>query len=414
VKQLLRFTTAGSVDDGKSTLIGRLLFDTRSVPDDQLKALKETSEQKGFDFIDLSLLTDGLRAERDQGITIDVAYRFFETENRRYIIADSPGHLQYTRNMVTGASNADLAVILVDAEKGVVEQTYRHLHIASLLNISRIIVCVNKMDLVQYDQKSFNDIVGSLQTFIRSLSFKSAHFVPVAARTGENVVSGSEFMPWYSGKTLLGILEETDCGLDRTSEGFRFPVQYVIRPVKEDSNKLRGYAGRIASGSIKKGDQITILPSGLTSTVTDIMSGSESMEEAGSPMSVTLILEDEIDAGRGSLITGSEKIPAGATEFDIMLCWLNNTPCKPGKRMIMRHHTMETACLIVKVQYRLEIAEKSEDKSAEMLNVNDLGCVTIKTALPLFTDSYKVNKVTGSLILIDEITGDTLAAGMIL
>ena len=414
VKQLLRFTTAGSVDDGKSTLIGRLLFDTGSVPEDQLKALKETSEQKGFDFLDLSLLTDGLRAERDQGITIDVAYRFFETANRRYIIADSPGHLQYTRNMVTGASNADLVVILVDAEKGVVEQTYRHLHIASLLNISRIIVCVNKMDLVKYAQEAFSEIVSALQPFINPLAFRFVHFVPVSARTGEHVVSGSEFMPWYNGKTLLGLLEETDCGPEVSSNELRFPVQYVIRPIREEFKKLRGYAGRIASGSIKTGDEITILPSGLTSQVTGILSGSEALEQAQSPMSVTLILKDDIDAGRGSLITGTEKIPAGVSEFDIMLCWLNSSPCKAGKRIIIRHHTTETAGLIVKILYRLEIAERSEDKSAEMLSVNDLGRVTIKTAMPLFTDPFKENKLTGSLMLIDEVTGDTLAAGMIL
>lgn len=402
------------MDDGKSTLIGRLLYDTGSVPDDQLKNIEEASIQKGFDFPDLSLLTDGLRAERDQGITIDVAYRYFETTKRRFIISDTPGHLQYTRNMVTGASNADLALILVDVQKGVVEQTYRHLHIASLLNITGIIVCVNKMDLVQYAQSSFSAIVDSLKPLIDELHFNSVHFVPVAALTGEQIVSASSVMPWYHGKTLLGLLEEADCLKESTSEEFRFSVQYVIRPFKEGYKNFRGYAGRIVSGCIRTGDSVAVLPAGLTSKVTGILSGSEDLTEAESPMSVTLLLDKELDAGRGSLFTGVNSVPSGVTEFEIMLCWLNGNTCKAGKRVILRHHTMETAGLIVKILFRLEITDRREDKSADVLNMNDLGKVTVKSASPLFIDAYCNNKVTGSLLLIDEVTGDTLAAGMIL
>ncbi|MFZ9982772.1 MAG: sulfate adenylyltransferase subunit 1, partial [Cyclobacteriaceae bacterium] len=409
-----RFTTAGSVDDGNRTLIGRLLYDTGSVPEDQLKAIKDASEQKGFDFFDLSLLTDGLRAERDQGITIDVAYRFFDTLKRRYIIADSPGHFQYTRNMVTGASNADLIIILADAEKGVVEQTKRHLHISALLNIPQLIVCVNKMDLVNYAEEAFYGIVSSLKPLIESLSFKQVHYVPVAALTGEQVVTESTHMPWYNGKTLLGLLEEAECGTEFYTSGFRFPVQYVICPKKDDFKNFRGYAGRIESGCVKIGDKITVLPSGFGSKVTGIFSGSQSLEEAQSPMSVTLTIEGDIDAGRGSLLTGADKIPAGVSEIEIMLCWLNTNPCKVGKRAIIRHHTMETKGLILQILYKLEFAERREDMSAEILNINDLGRVIVKTAQPLFADSYKTNKVTGSLLLIDEITGDTLAAGMVL
>lgn len=402
------------MDDGKSTLIGRLLYDTGSVPEDQLRNIEETSTQKGFEFTDLSLLTDGLRAERDQGITIDVAYRYFETAQRRYIIADTPGHLQYTRNMVTGASNADLALILVDAEKGVVEQTYRHLHIASLLNISGIIVCVNKMDLVHYAQASFSAVADALKPLLDELRFKSVHFVPVAALTGEQIVSASHIMPWYHGKTLLGLLEEADCRPESTSEEFRFPVQYVIRPVKEGYKNFRGYAGRIVSGSIRTGDSVAVLPSGLTSIITGILSGSEQVTEAESPMSVTLLLDKEIDAGRGSLITGADAVPAGVNEFELMLCWLNVNPCKAGKRVILRHHTMETPGMIVQILHKVEITDRREDKSADVLQLNDLGRVKIKSASLLFFDHYRRNKVTGSLLLIDEVTGDTLAAGMIL
>lgn len=414
MKQILRFTTAGSVDDGKSTLIGRLLFDTHSVLDDQLSSLKATSEQKGFDYVDFSLLTDGLRAERDQGITIDVAYRYFETEKRRFIIADTPGHIQYTRNMITGASNADLAVILVDARKGLVEQTFRHSFISSLLGIRHVILCVNKMDLVEYAESAFTEVVEAYLKVSASLQFKKVDVVPMAALNGENVVKPSEQMGWYSGKTLLELLEDADLHREDVSPGFRFPVQYVIRPKKEEYPNYRGFAGRIALGKIKVGDEVVILPSGVRTRINRIESGTKSLEEAEFPMSVSLLFADEVDSGRGSLICSVDHQPVSYGQLEVMLCWLNGSPVQPGRKFLVRHHTAEYRGLLKTISYRLDTTTFEKHQEVTDLKMNDLAKVTLQTSASIFADSYEVNRITGSIILIDEVTGETLAAGMIL
>jgi len=414
VKQILRFTTAGSVDDGKSTLIGRLLFDTHSVLDDQLSSLKATSEQKGFDYVDFSLLTDGLRAERDQGITIDVAYRYFETERRRFIIADTPGHIQYTRNMITGASNADLAVILVDARKGLVEQTLRHSFISSLLGIRQVVLCVNKMDLVEYAESAFVEVREAYQKFSASLNFKKVDFVPIAALNGENIVQASEQMRWYNGKTLLQLLEEADLHREDVSPGFRFPVQYVIRPKNEEYPDYRGFAGRIASGKIKVGDDVVILPSGVRTRISRIESGTNSLIEAEFPMSVSLLLADDVDSGRGSLIGSVDHQPVPYSQLEVMLCWLNGSTVHPGRKFLVRHHTAEYRGLLKSIGYRLDTTTFEHQHEVAALKMNDLAKVSLQTSTTVFADAYQSNRITGSIILIDEVTGETLAAGMIL
>ncbi len=412
--ELLRFTTAGSVDDGKSTLIGRLLFDSKSIFEDQLDAVKKSSEFKGLDYMDLSLFTDGLRAEREQSITIDVAYRYFSTPKRKFIIADTPGHIQYTRNMVTGASTANLAIILVDARNGVVEQTCRHSLIASLLKINHIVVCVNKMDLVNYDKVVYDKIVEDYKTFASKLEVKDIHFIPISALAGDNVVDRSENMKWFEGSTLLYLLENIHIGSDNNHIDCRFPVQYVVRPQSDTYHDFRGYAGRIASGVFKKGDEVMILPSGFTSRIKSINIAEDFIDEAFAPMSVTITLENELDISRGDMIVRQNNHPETGQDIEVIICWLNNNPLKNGSKYILKHTTKEVKALIKEINYKIDINtlhRKEDDKNIQM---NDIARIKLRTTLPLFYDSYSKNRNTGSLILIDEGTKETVAAGMII
>ncbi|HMQ70190.1 MAG TPA: GTP-binding protein, partial [Ignavibacteria bacterium] len=408
------FTTAGSVDDGKSTLIGRLLFDSKSIFEDQLDAVKKSSEFKGLDYMDLSLFTDGLRAEREQSITIDVAYRYFSTPKRKFIIADTPGHIQYTRNMVTGASTANLAIILVDARNGVVEQTCRHSLIASLLKINHIVVCVNKMDLVNYDKVVYDKIVEDYKTFASKLEVKDIHFIPISALAGDNVVDRSENMKWFEGSTLLYLLENIHIGSDNNHIDCRFPVQYVVRPQSDTYHDFRGYAGRIASGVFKKGDEVMILPSGFTSRIKSINIAEDFIDEAFAPMSVTITLENELDISRGDMIVRQNNHPETGQDIEVIICWLNNNPLKNGSKYILKHTTKEVKALIKEINYKIDINtlhRKEDDKNIQM---NDIARIKLRTTLPLFYDSYSKNRNTGSLILIDEGTKETVAAGMII
>lgn len=411
---LLRFTTAGSVDDGKSTLIGRLLFDTKSIFADQLEAIEETSKRKGKEYVDLSLLTDGLRDERAQGITIDVAYRYFATPKRKFIIADTPGHIQYTRNMVTGASTANLAIILIDARKGVIEQTYRHSIIASLLKIKHVVVCVNKMDLVHFDQSVFEKIKSDYQAFAQKLEIGEVKFIPISALLGDNVVDPSENMSWYKEGTLINILENVNIAADINMDDARFPVQYVIRPHSTQYHDYRGYAGRIESGSFKKGDKVVAMNSGRESTIKSIDFSYKSINEATSPMSATLTLEDEIDISRGDMLVKSENIPQSSQEIDMMVCWLNDKKLLLNGKYIIRHTTKETKCVVKQIDYKLNISTLDKIEGENKLEVNEIGKIKIKTASPLYFDSYSKNRNTGSVILIDEFTNETVGAGMII
>lgn len=411
---LLRFTTAGSVDDGKSTLIGRLLFDTKSIFADQLEAIEETSKRKGKEYVDLSLLTDGLRDERAQGITIDVAYRYFATPKRKFIIADTPGHIQYTRNMVTGASTANLAIILIDARKGVIEQTYRHSIIASLLKIKHVVVCVNKMDLVDFDQSVFEKIKSDYQAFAQKLEIGEVKFIPISALLGDNVVDPSENMSWYNEGTLINILENVNIAADINMEDARFPVQYVIRPHSTQYHDYRGYAGRIESGSFKKGDKVVAMNSGRESTIKSIDFSYKSINEATSPMSATLTLEDEIDISRGDMLVKSENLPQSSQEIDMMVCWLNDKKLLLNGKYIIRHTTKETKCVVKQIDYKLNISTLDKIEGESKLEVNEIGKIKIKTASPLYFDSYSKNRNTGSVILIDEFTNETVGAGMII
>lgn len=413
--ELLRFTTAGSVDDGKSTLIGRLLYDSKSIFEDQLEAVKTSSEKKGFDYIDLSLLTDGLRSEREQGITIDVAYRYFTTPKRKFIIADTPGHIQYTRNMVTGASTANLAIILIDARKGLVEQTYRHAYIASLLKIPHLVVCVNKMDLVEFDQDVYTRIVADFEAFSSKLEIRDIQYVPISALFGDNVVDRSEKTPWYNGGTLLHILETVHIGSDHNHIDFRFPVQWVIRPQTLEHQDYRGYAGRVASGVVKKGDKVVALPSGFESTVSSIDFNGQSLGEAYAPMSVTIKLEDEIDIGRGDMIVHADNPSEQSQEINVMLCWMNQRKATIRNRYILKHTSAETKAILKEIQYTVDIntMEQHAGDAGSVLNMNDIARVQLRTANPLFFDSYNKCRQTGSVILIDEGTYETVAAGMI-
>lgn len=412
--QLLRFTTAGSVDDGKSTLIGRLLYDSKSIFEDQLEAIENTSQRKGYDGVDLALFTDGLRDEREQGITIDVAYRYFATPKRKFIIADTPGHIQYTRNMVTGASSANAAILLIDARKGVIEQTKRHSFIASLLQIPHVIVCVNKMDLVDYSQDTFNEIVSEYEKIASKMMIKDVRFIPISALKGDNVVNRSEQMNWYQGAPLLSILETLYISSDLNKKDARFPVQTVIRPQSENYIDYRGYAGRIDSGIFRKGDEITALPSGFTSKIASIDTFDGELEEAFAPMSVTLTLEDDIDINRGDMIVKSKNQPQKVQEFDAMLCWLSNDACEPRKKFTIKHTTTERAAMIREVEYKVDINSLEREKDDLSLNMNDISRVRIKVAGPLMIDEYRDNRYTGSFILIDTATNETVAAGMIL
>lgn len=413
MNQLLRFTTAGSVDDGKSTLIGRLLYDSKSIFEDQLEAVQASSSKKGFDYVDLSLLTDGLRSEREQGITIDVAYRYFATPKRKFIIADTPGHIQYTRNMVTGASTANLALILIDARKGLIEQTYRHSFIASLLKIPHIIVCVNKMDLVQYDEAVFDTIVRDYKAFSSKLEVSDIQFVPISALHGDNVVNRSEHMPWYQGATLLHMLENAHIESDHNHIDARFPVQYVIRPQTREHPDFRGYAGRVAGGIFRMDDEVLILPSGFTSRIKSIYLGEQLVTEAFAPMSVVMTLQDNLDVSRGDLICKPNNQPILTQDVDLMLCWMNQRPVNLHSKFSVRHTTLETKGVLKEIQYKLDINTLQRIEGIDQLIMNDIARVRIRTAKAIACDSYRKNRITGSVIFVDEGTNETVAAGMI-
>jgi sulfate adenylyltransferase subunit 1 len=412
--ELLRFTTAGSVDDGKSTLIGRLLYDSKAIFEDQLEAVKKSSEFKGLDYVDLSLLTDGLKAEREQSITIDVAYRYFTTPKRKFIIADTPGHIQYTRNMVTGASTANLAVILVDARNGIAEQTCRHSLIASLLKISHIVLCVNKMDLVDYSQSVYEKIVNEYKIFASKLEVKDIHFIPISALVGDNVVERSERMGWYEGSTLLYLLENIHIGSDNNHIDCRFPIQYVIRPQSDSFHDYRGYAGRIASGVFKPGDEVIILPSGFTSRIKSIDTFDGKVEEAFAPMSVTITLEDDIDISRGDMIVRVNNQPEESQDIEVILCWFNNNPMNPNAKYLLMHTTKDVKAIVKEINYKIDINTLHRMEDDKSIGMNDIARVKLRTTQPLFYDSYDKNRNTGSLILIDEGTKETVAAGMII
>lgn len=411
--QLLRFTTAGSVDDGKSTLIGRLLYDSKSIFEDQLEAVEEASRSRGNEEVNLALLTDGLRAEREQGITIDVAYRYFATPKRKFIIADTPGHIQYTRNMVTGASTADLAVILVDARHGIMEQTVRHSYIASLLAIKEVVVCVNKMDLVDFSQEVFDKIVADYKEMSSSIELGNVTFIPISAKLGDNVVNKSENMPWYTGKALLDFLETVQLPVE-SEDSMRLPVQYVVRPISDKFPDFRGYAGRLAEGSIKKGDKIKVYPSEMTSSVTGVYLGEKELETAVSPESVDITLSDDIDISRGDVIVAVDgKQPHVEQEVLLNVCWFRNSPMQQGKKYVIRHATQQTLGIIKEIEYKIDINTREKEYGVDKLIMNDIARVRIKTADPLIFDYYKDNRTMGSLIFIEEGSNDTVGAGMI-
>ena len=411
--QLLRFTTAGSVDDGKSTLIGRLLYDSKSIFEDQLEAVEEASRSRGNEEVNLALLTDGLRAEREQGITIDVAYRYFATPKRKFIIADTPGHIQYTRNMVTGASTADLAVILVDARHGIMEQTVRHSYIASLLAIKEVVVCVNKMDLVDFSQEVFDKIVADYKEMSSSIELGNVTFIPISAKLGDNVVNKSENMPWYTGKALLDFLETVQLPVE-SEDSMRLPVQYVVRPISDKFPDFRGYAGRLAEGSIKKGDKIKVYPSEMTSSVTAVYLGEKELESAVSPESVDITLSDDIDISRGDVIVSVDgKQPHMEQEVLLNVCWFRNSPMQQGKKYVIRHATQQTLGIIKEIEYKIDINTREKEYGVDKLIMNDIARVRIKTADPLIFDYYKDNRTMGSIIFIEEGTNDTVGAGMI-
>ncbi len=411
--QLLRFTTAGSVDDGKSTLIGRLLYDSKSIFEDQIEAIEHTSRQKGHDGIDLALFTDGLRDEREQGITIDVAYRYFTTPKRKFIIADTPGHIQYTRNMVTGASTANAAIILVDARHGVIEQTRRHAFLASLLHIPHVIVCINKMDLVDFKEEVFNTILKQFEEFASKLLIRDIQFIPISALLGDNVVNRSEHMNWYQGAPLLHTLETMHISSDINKVDARFPVQTVLRPQSPEFIDYRGYAGRVSSGVFRVGDEITVMPSGFTSSIKTIEGPSGELEDAFAPMSVTITLEDDIDISRGDMIVRSNNQPESSQDIEVMLCWLNNNPARPRAKYTIRHTTNEQKAMIKEVVYKIDINTLGRSSDISDLKMNEISKVRIRTTKPLMIDSYRENRTTGSIILIDDATNETVAAGMI-
>lgn len=412
---ILRFITAGSVDDGKSTLIGRLLYDSKSILADQLAAIEKQSKNREKGEIDLAILTDGLRAEREQGITIDVAYKYFSTPKRKFIIADAPGHIQYTRNMVTGASNSDLVIILVDARKGVVEQTRRHSIISSLLGIPHVIVAVNKMDLVDYDEKIFNAVVNDYKNVQAQLGIKGATFIPISALGGENVVESSSSMTWYKGDTLLSILENVEVSKDINLNKARFPVQYVIRPQTGNFPDYRGYAGKITSGIYRKGDAVTVLPSGQTSKIKAIEVGGKEVEEAFAPQSIVLHVEDDIDIGRGDMIVKQDgNLPVVTQELEAMLCWMDAKTVQPGSKYILQHNGKRVRCSVREIEYRLNVNTLEKETGIESAQLNDVCKVSLKTALPLAVDSYKSLRTNGGAILIDETSYVTVGACIIL
>ena len=411
---LLRFTTAGSVDDGKSTLIGRLLYDSKSIFEDQLEAIERVSEKKGNGTIDLALLTDGLRAEREQGITIDVAYRYFATPKRKFIVADTPGHIQYTRNMITGASTANLAIILIDARHGVVEQTKRHTFIASLLGIPHIVYCINKMDQVDYSQEVFEKTSSELRAFSSKLDTKDIRFIPISALNGDHIVNRSEHMDWYEGSTLLHTLENIHIAGDENHIDCRFPVQYVIRPKSADFPDYRGYAGRVAGGIFKSGDEVMVLPSGFTSKIKSIDALGEQLQEAYAPMSVCITLEDEIDISRGDMIVRLNNAPQAEQDIDLMICWMGNQPMLPNGKYALKHTSKDARCLIKEINYKVDINTLHRNESDKLIGMNDIARIKIRTTSPLFIDRYNRNRRTGSLILIDESTNNTVGAGIVI
>ena len=412
-KSLLRFTTAGSVDDGKSTLIGRLLYDSKSIFEDQMEHIVQSGKRLGREELDLSLLTDGLRAEREQGITIDVAYRYFATPARKFIIADTPGHIQYTRNMVTGASTADLAVILIDARKGVLEQTIRHSYIASLLDIRHIIFCINKMDMVNWSETIFSDINAQLQILVDKLSLSDTRYIPISAKFGDNVVDKSENMRWYKGQTFLNLIETIEIKRDKNSASPRFPVQTVIRPHTGEFHDYRGYAGRVAGGLFRPGDEVTILPSMRKTRISSIDSMGKTLSETVAGDSVAISLEDQIDISRGDMIISGDNLPFISQDIDIMICWFNEVPLKTNGKYLLRINSNEAGCLIKKINYRMNINSLEHDFEDLNIRMNDIASVTVRTSKPLFFDSYADNNITGSVIFIDEGTNETVAAGMI-
>jgi sulfate adenylyltransferase subunit 1 len=412
-KSLLRFTTAGSVDDGKSTLIGRLLYDSKSIFEDQMDHIVESSKRLGKEGIDLSLLTDGLRAEREQGITIDVAYRYFATPARKFIIADTPGHIQYTRNMVTGASTADLAVILIDARKGVLEQTLRHSYIATLLDIRHVVFCINKMDMVNYSEEVFLNIKQELSTLAEKLKIENVHYIPISAKFGDNVVKPSEKMKWYEGRTFLRFIETIEIKKIKNSSGSRFPVQTIIRPLSDEYHDYRGYAGRIAGGTFLKGDEVTVLPSMLRSRISGINVMGKSISEALAGDSVSITLEDQLDISRGDLIVRNDELPQSGQDIDLMICWFSERQLKPSGKYILRNYSNETNCIVKSINFRMNINKLEKETGNPAISMNDIAEVSIHTAKPLYYDPYKINNVTGSLIFIDEGTNETVAAGMI-
>jgi bifunctional enzyme CysN/CysC len=412
---LLRFATAGSVDDGKSTLIGRLLYDTKSIFADQLDAVEAVSAARGDEYTNLALLTDGLRAEREQGITIDVAYRYFATPRRKFIIADTPGHIQYTRNMVTGASTADLALILVDARKGLVEQSRRHAFLTSLLRVPHLVLCVNKMDLVDWDKAVYDRIADEFTSFAAKLEITDLTIIPVSALNGDNIASRSENSPWYEGPSLLHHLEHVHIASDRNLVDVRFPVQYVIRPQSTTVTDYRGYAGQVASGVLKPGDEVMVLPSGLHSTIAGIDTADGPVTEAFPPMSVTVRLTDEIDISRGDLICRPHNAPAVAQDIEAMVCWMDETaPLRVGGKYAIKHTTRTARAVVRGLQYRLDVNTLHRDEEAGDLQLNEIGRVRLRTTVPLLADEYRRNRTTGGFILIDESTNRTVGAGMII
>jgi sulfate adenylyltransferase subunit 1 len=412
--ELLRFTTAGSVDDGKSTLIGRLLYDSKSIFQDQLDAVEASSKSKGFDYVDLSLLTDGLKSEREQGITIDVAYRYFATPKRKFIIADTPGHIQYTRNMVTGASTANLAIILIDARKGMLEQTHRHAFIASLLRIPHAIVCVNKMDLVDYSQEVYDNIVKDFTAFSSKLGIKDVQFIPISALVGDNVVNRSENMDWYQGSTLMYHLETVHISSDYNHVDCRFPIQTVIRPHTLEHQDFRGFAGRIVGGVFKPGDKVKILPSGFNSTINTVELNGDKISEAFAPMSVTMTLEDEIDVSRGDMIVRENNVPTIGQDLDVLVTWMSSKPLQLRTKVVIKHTTNECLGLIKELKYKVDINTLHRIEDIDAVTMNEIARISIRASKPLFYDAYQQNRQTGSIIIIDEQTNETIGAGMII
>ena len=412
--ELLRFTTAGSVDDGKSTLIGRLLYDSKSIFQDQLDAVEASSKNKGFDYIDLSLLTDGLKSEREQGITIDVAYRYFATPKRKFIVADTPGHIQYTRNMVTGASTANLAIILIDARKGLLEQTHRHSFLASLLGIPHAIVCVNKMDLVDYKQDVFEKIVSDFRHFSSKLNIKDIQFIPISALNGDNVVEKSKNMDWYEGSTILYHLETVHISSDDNHVDCRFPIQTVIRPHTLKNQDFRGFAGRIDGGVFKPGDKIMTLPSGFKSTIKSIELNGEYIQEAFAPMSITMTLVDEVDSSRGDMIVRENNVPKVSQDIEVLVTWMNLNPLIEKTKVVIKHTTNECIGMVKELKYKIDINTLHRIEKIEKMEMNDIGRISIRTSKPIFYDEYKRNRKTGSIIIIDPQTNETIGAGMII